>query len=205
MSRHVYGPKPDQKRLPPGDWWTFLPPPKRRGGGPYDPPPMISDDPAPIVPQSTSATAGPDEPRFSPGTSDRVPDLKRMTPTLEDLMRPPQNDRWWQNLDGLKMFPQPATPGNPFGPVPTIPAPIQGDPPSRQPESMFEPPYIIRTPAPRPPATGSVFDAGGSPGGLLGAMLRSGTLDSSDRQHPPARGLVGLLQEILRSDRARGR
>lgn len=83
--------------------------------------------------------------------------------------------------------------------------------PSRN--NVFE--YGFPGPAPGQHSAGSVFDSGAPPipfaplapqdfsGGLPGMMARSGVIDPSVRDAPPAGGLVGLLQEYLGSNRER--
>lgn len=163
--------KPEKRRAPPpDDWRKFLPPPARRGDRWYDPPPMISNDPDPIMP--------------SP-----IPDRLEV-PTPEELMQRPQIPEGW------KIFRPPATPGDPFGPVPIIPR----SPPA--PTWPYGPPHLRGA-----PTQGALFGVSSNesavtqekPGGLLGMMQRSGTIGPSDRRDPPVGGLVELLQEYLRN------
>lgn len=101
--------------------------------------------------------------------------LDRKVPTIEELMRPPQLPPW------VVPFPSPSSNPDPFGPVPILPlSPIEVDPP-----------WLGRELASR------------TAGGLLGMMQRSGVIDPSDQQAPPAGGLVELLHEYLRNRRER--
>lgn len=134
-----------------------------------------------------------------PGTNpldSRDPDRKEKVPSIDDLMRRPQIP------DGLRIFPPPVTPENPFGPVPILPR----SPPV--PTWPYGPPYLGERPAPIP-SFGAPYYAFPSPqtsaaaGGLPGMIQRLGALGPSNQQDPPAGGLVGLIQEYLRNHRAR--
>lgn len=91
-------------------------------------------------------------------------------------------------------------------PTPTVPAPIEVDPPwhGRR--------HILGSPT-QQPLFGSSFtqfmSRGSNPmnelgrrtsGGLPGMMARAGVVDPSVPDAPPAGGLVALLQEYLRND-----
>jgi hypothetical protein len=76
--------------------------------------------------------------------------------------------------------------------------------------NVFE--YGFPEPGPKQPSKGSVFDAGAPPisflppasqeasGGLPGMMMRAGVIDPSNPDAPPPGGLVGLLQDYLRTN-----
>ena len=149
----------------------------------------------------------PDMDRLTPTVPGLPPDVKKKIPTIDELMRrtPPLED--WRKFLPL---PAPRDRDDPFGPVPIIPAHIEVDPPSRPPEYMFGPPYITQAPTHQPFPT-NAFPISFLPlasrteaGGLPGLMARSGVLDPSAPDAPPAGGLVALLQEYLRSNRERG-
>lgn len=127
----------------------------------------------------------------------KVSDPKEQVPKLDDLMRRQEIP------DYLKILPPPKLPGDPFGPVPTMPRlPLE-------PTWPYGPPYLGGPPL-RGPVLGPSMDDfspqnSPAPAGLLGMMERSGVIDPSILQGPSAGGLFALLQEYLLSDRQRSR
>lgn len=155
----------------------------------------------------------PDVDRLTPIVPGLPPDVKKKIPTIDDLMRraPPLED--WRKFLPL---PAPQDRDDPFGPVPIIPTPIEVDPPSRPPMWRHGPPYITYAPT-QEPLLGWLSAQFGLPGGisptntpprrvsggLAGLIERSGGIDPSAPDTPPAGGLVALLQEHLRNNRER--
>lgn len=124
-----------------------------------------------------------------------IPNLKRVVPTIDDLMRqpmfPPQPSRIpdeWRLLSP----PAPSKGLSPFGPVPIVPPPPPPphdvDPPSRPPQWLFGPPELAAGPAQT------------AARGLPALLAEVGGIDSSRSHSLPSGGLAALIQEYLRKN-----